>query len=135
MTDLAIRLHFNGAERRLRGVRVPHSGELLLYTSDAVAMLAECDRRQALLHFLKLARRTPALQHHSRPLGARNDTQLCYKHGNENVITFDGLRRVACLSRNPAAMRNQIAFLSALFALWAEYAALPRSARELSVVL
>jgi hypothetical protein len=132
MTELAIRLqHPDGSERRLRGVT--YGGQLVLYTSDALALLIQGTRHHAAQHFIKLARRDPSLRHHHRPLGAHIDAQRCYKYGCENVITFDGMRHVALISKSPGAVRNRAPFLCALCALFAAYAG--GASRELVVAL
>jgi hypothetical protein len=115
MTDLALRL----LERPVRGVRVPRSGQLLLYASDALAVLLGATRVKAMQHYMALSRRAPELRHHGRPLGACNHAQLCYKHGHDVVITLEGLLRIAAISRSPGVVANRVAFVNALCALFA----------------
>jgi len=116
MTELALRL----GGHRVRGVRVPVSGQLLLYATEALAVLLETTRARACRHYHKLARRAPELRHHGRPLGVCNHAQLFYRHGCETLATLDGLLRVAQLSRSPRALANRAAFVAALCDLFAK---------------
>ena len=116
----------------MRGVRVPQSGQLLLYASVALALLLETTRAKACRHYFKLVRRAPELRHHGRPLGACNHAQLFYRHGGETVVTLDGLLRVAHLSRSPRALANRTAFVGALCTLFADSAPGNISARSVS---
>ncbi len=119
MTNLALRLRINNGDHRVRGVRVPGSGQLLLYASDALAVLINTTRAKAMMHYVALSRRVPDLRHLGRPLGPFNHTQLCYKHGHDVVLTMEGLLRIASITRSPRAVANRTAFVCALCALFA----------------
>jgi hypothetical protein len=132
MTEVTLRLRFNNREHRVRGVRVPHSGQLLLYATEALAVLLETTRPKACRHYFKLRKRAPELCHHYQPLSVCNHTQLFYRHGYETLATLEGLLRVAHISRSPCALANRTAFVRALCELFAE--GLSRSAaRTISV--
>ena len=57
--DLALRLRVNNSDHRVRGVRMPGSGQLLLYASDALAVLINTTRTNAMMHYVALSRRVP----------------------------------------------------------------------------
>lgn len=120
MTEVTVRLRVGDREHRVRGVRVPHSGQLLLYATEALAVLLETTRPRACRHYFKLRKRAPELCHRYQPLGVCNHTQLFYRHGYETLATLDGLLRVAHLSRSPYALVNRIAFVRALCELFAQ---------------
>jgi len=117
--DLALRLRVNNSDHRVRGVRMPGSGQLLLYASDALAVLINTTRTKAMMHYVALSRRVPDLRHLGRPLGSSNHTQLCYKHNHDVVVTLEGLLRIATITRSPRAVANRTAFVCALCALFA----------------